>query len=54
MIGLVFFNALNTRVRIVIHQLETIKIMLLNRFDQLDVSSSNRGQVELIRSQARG
>jgi biopolymer transport protein ExbB len=54
MIGLVFFNALNTRVRIVIHQLETIKIMLLNRFDQLDVTSSNRGQVELIRTQARG
>lgn len=54
MIGLVFFNALHTRVRIVIHQLETIKIMLLNRFDRLDVSSSNRGQVELIRTQARG
>ena len=29
MIGLVFFNALNTRVRIILHQLETIKIMLL-------------------------
>lgn len=31
MIGLVFFNALHTRVRIVFHQLETIKIMLINR-----------------------
>ncbi len=34
-IGLVFFNALHTRVRIVLHQLETIKIMLVNRHEQL-------------------
>jgi len=34
MIGLVFFNALHTRVRITMHQLETIKVMLLNRHDQ--------------------
>lgn len=31
MIGVGFFNALHTRVRIVLHQLETIKIMLVNR-----------------------
>lgn len=31
MIGLVFFNWMNTRVRVIVHQLETIKIMLLNR-----------------------
>lgn len=31
MIGLVFFNGLNTRVRIILHQLETIKVMLINR-----------------------
>ncbi len=30
-IGLVFFNGLNNRVRLVIHQLEIIKRMLLNR-----------------------
>jgi len=54
MIGLVFFNALNTRVRIILHQLETIKIMLLNRYDRLGVPSSNRTPVELIRTQARG
>ncbi|HQT81293.1 MAG: hypothetical protein B7Z60_00680 [Ferrovum sp. 37-45-19] len=30
-IGLFFFNALNNRVRIIMHQLETIKKMLLNR-----------------------
>ena len=31
MIGLVFFNWLNTKVRAIVHQLETIKLMLLNR-----------------------
>ena len=33
MIGLIFFNWLNTRVRVIVHQLETIKVMLLNRRD---------------------
>jgi biopolymer transport protein ExbB len=40
-IGLVAFNALHQRVRLVMHQLETIKIMLLNRYDALDASSKN-------------
>ena len=31
MIGLVFFNWLNTKVRVIVHQLETLKLMLLNR-----------------------
>ena len=31
MIGLVFFNGLNTKVRLIVHQLEVIKLMLLNR-----------------------
>lgn len=31
MIGLVFFNWLNTKVRLIVHQLETLKVMLLNR-----------------------
>lgn len=31
MIGLVFFNGLNTKVRLIVHQLEIIKLMLLNR-----------------------
>ena len=31
MIGLLFFNWLNTRIRVIVHQLETIKLMLLNR-----------------------
>jgi len=31
MLGLIFFNWLSTRVRLIVHQLETIKVMLLNR-----------------------
>jgi biopolymer transport protein ExbB len=31
MLGLVFFNGLNTKVRMIVHQLEVIKLMLLNR-----------------------
>lgn len=31
MIGLIFFNWLNTKIRTVVHQMETIKIMLVNR-----------------------
>ena len=33
MVGLVFFNWLSTRVRVIVHQLETLKVMLLNRRD---------------------
>jgi biopolymer transport protein ExbB len=32
MVGLVFLNSLNTRVRLLVHQLETLKQMLINRF----------------------
>ncbi len=35
MVGLIFFNGLNTRIRLVAHQLETVKVMLLNRLDRL-------------------
>lgn len=35
MVGLIFFNGLNTRIRLVVHQLETVKVMLLNRLDRL-------------------
>ncbi len=31
MIGLVFFNSLNVKVRLIVHQLEVLKLMLLNR-----------------------
>jgi biopolymer transport protein ExbB len=36
MIGLIFFNWLNTHVRTIVHQLETIKVMLLNRKNHLE------------------
>jgi biopolymer transport protein ExbB len=51
-IGLLFFNALHTRVRIIVHQLETIKIMLVNRHERLAPSAA-RGTVELLRPQAK-
>jgi biopolymer transport protein ExbB len=41
MIGLVFFNWLNTKVRVIVHQMETIKVMLLNRrFGAMPAASS--------------
>jgi biopolymer transport protein ExbB len=57
-IGLIFFNGLHTRVRIVLHQLETIKIMLLNRHARLNSVSitpvpNGHGSVEFIRAPAR-
>ncbi|MGH8362932.1 MAG: MotA/TolQ/ExbB proton channel family protein, partial [Gammaproteobacteria bacterium] len=30
-IGLVFFNGLNNRARLILHQMEAIKVMLVNR-----------------------
>ena len=54
MIGLVFFNALHTRVRIILHQLETIKVMLLNRHEQFRTQAAPvRRAVEVLHSQAR-
>lgn len=35
-IGLVFFNGLQNRARLVVHQLETLKVMLVNRLAQFD------------------
>jgi len=51
MIGLLFFNVLHTRVRIVVHQLETIKIMLLNRRGRTVLPTTNgRAAAESIRA----
>jgi biopolymer transport protein ExbB len=53
-IGLVFFNALHTRVRVVLHQLETIKIMLLNRHDRMAAKvPGGAAAVELVRAPVR-
>ena len=30
-LGLIFFNGLNNRVRLIMHQMEAIKVMLVNR-----------------------
>ena len=54
MIGLVFFNALYTRVRVIMHQLETIKIMMINRYELVGgKSSSGQGAINVTRSQTR-
>ncbi len=45
-IGLVFFNGLHTRVREVLHQLETIKIMLVNRHQQHKWSTTKQAVSE--------
>lgn len=34
MVGMVFLNSLNNRVRLLVHQLETLKQMLINRYAQ--------------------
>jgi biopolymer transport protein ExbB len=53
-VGLVFFNALHTRVRTIVHQLETIKVMLVNRHDRLAVKSQGgAAPVELVRAPVR-
>jgi len=53
-VGLVFFNALHTRVRIVLHQMETIKVMLINRHDRMNGTNGNgEGRVELVLNSAR-
>jgi biopolymer transport protein ExbB len=53
-IGLVFFNALHTRVRVVLHQLETIKIMLVNRHDRMAAKTQEgASSVGLVRASVR-
>ena len=55
MLGLIAFNALHQRVRLVMHQLETIKLMLLNRCTDYGITSTHSSPVELVRApQARG
>lgn len=39
MIGLLFFNWLTTRVRMIVHQMETIKLMLVNRHELQEASN---------------
>ena len=44
MIGLVFYNWMNNRVRAIVHQLETIKVMLLNRRKREDLAVVNQAK----------
>ncbi len=45
MIGLAAFNGLSNQVRLVIHQLDTMKMMILNRIDGVDAVPASRGAV---------
>jgi len=42
MTGLLAFNALNNKVRGVLHQLDIVKVMLLNRLDGAPVVSASK------------
>ncbi|WP_406868360.1 MotA/TolQ/ExbB proton channel family protein [Paraburkholderia fungorum] len=51
MLGLVFFNGLHNRVRMVIHQLETLKTVLVNRL--AGPSREQRNTAEVVREAPR-
>jgi biopolymer transport protein ExbB len=48
MIGLVFFNGLNTKIRTIVHQLDIIKLMLLNRRFGTSSPSHTRPQLKVV------
>lgn len=53
MLGVAFLNSLNTRVKLLVHQLETLKQMLINRFGHSNQSGGaelKRGPVALART----
>ena len=54
MLGLIAFNALHQRVRVVMHQLDTIKLMLLNRCDEVGAGSQGSAAMNVVRTPARG
>jgi len=45
MIGLAAFNGLSNQVRLVIHQLDTMKMMILNRIDGVQVVPASRAEL---------
>ena len=54
-LGLFFFNALNNRVRVILHQLETLKMMLVNRMYmhyQDPLQKTSGGNVSELRARA--
>ena len=48
MIDLVFFNWLNTKVRMIVHQMEIIKVMILNRRFGSHQSTGARGNLKAV------
>ncbi len=48
MIGLAAFNGLSNQVRLVIHQLDTMKMMILNRIDGVDAVPAARGALRAV------
>jgi biopolymer transport protein ExbB len=48
MIGLIFFNWLNTKVRVIVHQMETIKLMLLNRRFGMQTTTGPRRNLKAV------
>lgn len=52
-LGLIFFNALNQRVRLALHQMETVKVMALNRLYR-PRGGSLREAAQPVRRQAQG
>ncbi len=54
MLGLIAFNALHQRVRVVMHQLETVKLMLLNRCNQVNNDTAHGNTINVVRAPARG
>ncbi len=49
-LGLFFFNALSNRVRVIMHQLETLKVMLVNRMYPHYQGGEGRGVVSELRT----
>jgi len=48
MIGLAFFNWLNTKVRTIVHQMDTLKVMLLNRRQGAPANASHRSNLKAV------
>ena len=43
-VGLVFFNGMNIRVRLIVHQMETLKYMLINRLSPAEEVANDNGR----------
>ena len=48
MVGLVFFNWLTTKVRMIVHQMEILKVMILNRRFGSQQPTNSRGLLKAV------